>query len=755
MNGFKLIFAPLAFSLLLVFFLPSCTSELSEELEEDSTSEYIFYDKNPAADAENTAAVHVSKRFKIGEKKQAADLPTSKTDADIASLRPGYSIVGWQYLLSGDAELPSTVELAEDGNIRSLIVTSQKAELFASAWEAITYSITFDANGGEGSIDDISCTYDTDVTLPSSGVTKTGYHFAGWARIAEAPEPEYPKGESTVRNLTTVDGATVTLYAVWKPISYCIHFEPNYPAGASATGGTMGDQEMFYDAKTPLTPCAFTATGYRFRGWSYSSVSSTDTDALSSINFSDGAAVNNLTSTAGETITLYAIWTLGSYLIRFDPNGGEGVMLDLEVPDVTVAVTLTENAYSRTGYLFTGWNTSPDGTGTSYANKASGTFGEDLTLYAQWTAITYTVTFHRGSFGGANGATGSTESQTFTYDEYKTLSPNGFALTGYQFAGWATTSTATSVEYSEGQFVGNLTTENNAEIQLHAVWEPITYTVHFNSNDDATGSSWWDQWIANLLRAQGTMADQRFTYGEEQALLKNNFTRRGLVFKGWATESSGTKVYDNEQSVKNLTTENGATITLYAVWEALDYTIKYDKNASDANGTMNDQSFTFMNLGGLPKLQKNRFTRGGYSFIGWSTASGIQDVEYIDEQSLDENGLSDDDDDHIITLYAQWVKAEFGNEQNTVIPSASGSAVRIERTDILGGYVFSVQNAASGSSYAWYIDGTKVGDDSSYTISYATVGRTGVKQKHTVRLCVYDSTGFPVHVWSADVTISG
>ena len=76
------------------------------------------------------------------------------------------------------------------------------------------------------------------------------------------------------------------------------------------------------------------------------------------------------------------------------------------------------------------------------------------------------------------------------------------------------------------------------------------YTVKFNANGGT-----------------GSMANQSFTYGTAKALTANAFTRTGYVFQGWATSASGGKVYNDKQSVKDLTTTSGAVVNLYAVWK--------------------------------------------------------------------------------------------------------------------------------------------------------------------------------------------
>ena len=108
-------------------------------------------------------------------------------------------------------------------------------------------------------------------------------------------------------------------------------------------------------------------------------------------------------------------------------------------------------------------------------------------MFAKWNPISYTVAFD------GNGATdGSTESETFEYDEEKALTANGYSRTGYNFNGWCdawnseTNACATGAKnYSDEQTVSNLTDEDNATITMFAKWNPITYSISYNGMDDA------------------------------------------------------------------------------------------------------------------------------------------------------------------------------------------------------------------------------------------------------------------------------
>lgn len=124
--------------------------------------------------------------------------------------------------------------------------------------------------------------------------------------------------------------------------------------------------------------------------------------------------------------------------------------------------------------------------------------------------------------------------------------------TGWTFDGWTgtslngATSTVQVAQYSHG------------DRSYTANWTAHTYTVRFHANSQS---------------ATGNMADQSFTYDQEQALKTNTFNFQDHSFLGWSTTPDGDVVYANRDVVSNLTAENGGTIDLYAKWESLCSTI--------------------------------------------------------------------------------------------------------------------------------------------------------------------------------------
>lgn len=160
-------------------------------------------------------------------------------------------------------------------------------------------------------------------------------------------------------------------------------------------------------------------------------------------------------------------------------------------------------------------------------------------------ADTYAIKYH------ANGGTGAMVNSTHEFGVEKELTANKFKRTGYTYLGWALQKSATTPDYFDKQAVVDLADEGQSLVTLYAVWAPISYAVEFDANG-----------------GEGEMANQEFKYGVTQALSENTFTREGYTFLGWAKNATSTKAnYVDKKEVKNLTANDGAVITLYAVWQ--------------------------------------------------------------------------------------------------------------------------------------------------------------------------------------------
>ena len=515
--------------------------------------------------------------------------------------RTGYTFAGWATSAGGAAVYTDEKSVSNLASGNGAVVT-----LYA-VWTPHTYTVRYDANGGAGSTDSSSHTYDAAKTLTANSFTRVGYTFAGWATSAEG-EIAYTD-ETSVSNLASEDGATVTLYAVWTPYTYTVSYDAN-----GGLGTTDSSIHIYDEAKT-LTVNGFARTGYTFAGWAAS--------AGGAAIYTDEESVLNLASGDGAAVTLYAAWTPNPYTIIYNANGGTGSTASSS-HTYDEAKTLTANSFTRTGYTFAGWAASADGA-IDYTDEESvlnlASDGATVTLCAVWKPHNYTIKYD------ANGGTGSTAPSSHTYDAAKTLTINGFAKTGYTFAGWANDASGTVI-YSDGQSVSNLTPEDGVTVTLYAVWTANIYTIDYNANGGL-----------------GSSGSSRHTYDAATPLAANRFTKTGYTFAGWAASADGAIVYMNEESILNLKSENGATVTLYAVWTPNSYTIRYNGNGGSGSTALSSHTYDEAKT-----LTANGFTRTGYNFAGWSTAARGAALYTAEEAVM--NLASEDS--ATVTLYAVW-----------------------------------------------------------------------------------------------------
>ncbi len=167
-----------------------------------------------------------------------------------------------------------------------------------------------------------------------------------------------------------------------------------------STDKDIADTGLINPSNSELGISSPAHTGYHFlKGhWRIGSPSASKTinaaTTFSTIN-KLAAALGITNYKKNQTVNLYSYYNPNYYKIAFSPNGGSGTMSTISTTYDT-AVTLTANAFTRTGYTFTGWNTAANGKGTAYANRASvknlstgGTTSDSattVTLYAQWKA---------------------------------------------------------------------------------------------------------------------------------------------------------------------------------------------------------------------------------------------------------------------------------------------------------------------------------------------------------------------------------
>lgn len=367
------------------------------------------------------------------------------TSSDIILKNPtktGHAFNGW-YSDSACTNQITTIAEGSTGN-----------RTFYAKWTANTYSVKFVGNGSTGgSMNNMTDrVYGKSFKLRKNAFKKTGYTFVGWNTKKDGSGTAYADNAS-VMNLTAQNGKTITLYAQWEKTAYKITYNLKGGKNNSKNPGT------YYITSSTITLKDPTRKGYTFAGW-----------------YSDSKCTKEVTKIAkGSTgnKTLYAKWTANKYTIKFNGNGSTGgSVAAMKSCKYNKKYTLRANSFKKTGYIFAGWNTKKDGSGTAYADKSavqglSAKQNGTATLYAQWEPIKYSVRFM------GNGATDGSMSKlsSCAYDSVYKLPANKFTRTGYKFAGWNTKANGTGISYKNKEEIENLTSQNGKTIKLYAQWK--------------------------------------------------------------------------------------------------------------------------------------------------------------------------------------------------------------------------------------------------------------------------------------------
>lgn len=370
--------------------------------------------------------------------------------------------------------------------------------------------------------------------------------------------------------------------------------------------GTTSTQSVESGVETELRTNPYTYTDYVFQGWN------TKADGT-------GTSYSNLQNvTTISSLTLYAQWLAGvNRTVTFNANGGSGTQ-DAQVAGLPTA--LSANKFTKSGYTFIGWTTAANGSGYSYSDKATFSFGQNTTLYAQWAANTVSRTV---SFYGNGATSGTTSSQIAS--SIQSLNMNGFSRTGYNFLGWNTSNSASTALYLDLQNYSF-----TADLSLYAIWvTQAPNTITFNGNNSASGS------MKNQIASSRTV------------LASNSFDRTGYTFLNWNTAANGTGV----SYLSTYSYNFAQSTTLYAIW-GQNFTISYSGN-TNTSGTEPDRKFSYVG-GPVLTLATNTgsLAKTGHVLSGWNTAADGSASSYSLGQSKANIGSGE-------TLYAQWVTVPY------------------------------------------------------------------------------------------------
>ncbi len=532
-----------------------------------------------------------------------ADIAVMAISANIpgntgALVRTGFNFTGWNTNAAGTGTtyLPGT-------SITPIVDTP----LFAM-WASVTgYTITYNANSSTGGVVAPPMTNVTtmvNLDTNSGALTRTGFSFGGWNTNSAGTGTNYASGA----RYTPV--ADVTLYARWIALTpYNITFSLN---GATGTAPATINTYATATVTLPSQGSMIAPAGKTFAGWN-TNAAGTGTAFAAAETFSPQAS-----------ISLFAQWASSAQAtLTYDGNGSTSgaVPTALVASGTYVVIDSNTGSLAKTGFVFSGWNTAADGTGTTYQGTDNYLLSSDVRLYAKWVVASYTLTF------AGNGNTGGTVPASVTGISVSTTLPNNtgnLVKAGFSFTGWNTLPSGLGTNYATGSSFSP-----TADTILYAKWTSLpTYTITYDANGATSG---------------GVPVAQSGVYSS--VTLDNNsgnLAKTNYFFAGWNTAADGTgTTYAASSSYTP-----SANITLYALWTiAATYTITYNSNSS-TSGTpplpqtgITSSATVSANTGSLGRL--------GYRFDGWNTVAAGSGTAYAAGDTITPGAD--------VTLYAQWV----------------------------------------------------------------------------------------------------
>jgi uncharacterized repeat protein (TIGR02543 family) len=383
--------------------------------------------------------------------------------------KAGYNFKGWYV----DQSLTNLFSLTN--------IPTNNITLYAKWAEIIT--ITFNSNGGSA-VASYNHEAGTVINAPTQPV-KSLHSFGGWYS---------DQALTTLYTFTTMPTQDITLYAKWNPVT-TINFNSN--GGSSVT-------IYIHDVGTAISaPTAPTKTGYTFSGW-----------------YSDQALLTAYTFTTmpAQDITLFAKWSINSYTLTFNSNGGSAVTALVGDFQTSISAPTTP---TKAGYTFGGWY-SDQALTTLYAFATMP--AQNMTLYAKWEPVIYTMSFE------TNGG-GIIDDIKLGYQE-TIPAITGLNKEGYTFEGWYTDQML-SIAYTIDKMPLN-------GMKLYAKWEPISYSITY---EEVGGS---------------LITDENHPY-QENIVEPAVPTKTDFIFDGWYLDN----LYENRFVFDKMPSEN---LTLYAKW---------------------------------------------------------------------------------------------------------------------------------------------------------------------------------------------
>ncbi len=477
---------------------------------------------------------------------------------------------------------------------------------YASRIDSVRFPVYF--MDGEHVIETRDVYYGSTISLPD--YSPVGYDLIGWYDNLEFTGEPYVNG-----GLWNSEG-TVMLYAKTEPQDCTVVFDAD---GGVLSGGNILTVKYGQAFTTDVTA---TKTGNVLDGWYLGDVKYVT---------EDGRSMRTWDRT--EITTLTAKWSLKEYEIQINDKGNITWLSNAGLSDepcyiqygtvlnaINLIAIFKQSAQGyKEGRIFDHFNYG-DATLDWTSIPDLGADKSVITIVPVWKKEKHTIYFNTLCNVTVNEITACYENSITLPTPYRK---------GYTFGGWYDEEIGgTKIEWV---LMPDLTEneQSNGSTQLFAKWTNNTYKVYYKANG-----------------GRGTMTLTNHTYDYASNLRLNSFTRTGHDFIGWATSETGTAEYADGASVMNLASGQGASVNLYAVWQAKKYKITY-KNLTEGM-IVNPDQYTFgIGIYPMPVI-KIKDPNGRYQnldkFYGWYTSTDFNtQVTTISTEMTGE-----------ITLYAKY-----------------------------------------------------------------------------------------------------
>lgn len=546
-----------------------------------------------------------------------------------------YDFDGWY----SDADFKNKVDKIKTENGGNI-------ELYAK-WTATEYKIEF-VNAG---VETIFYTVESeDIVLPKA--SRLGYTFVAWFVNSEF-------SGDTVSIVKKGSFGDIKLYAKFSANEYRIEYD--------LQGGVndISNPSVYTVEDETVTLSAPTRVHYTFGGW-----------------FEDGKLVETIDALRLCDIKLVAEWIADKYTITYNLNGGE--CNDALVTEYTVeSADIALPSLTKKGYAFCGWYDNAAFDDKSLNNIPSGSYG-NINLYAKFSVVEYTISYDLQ--GGVNSISNPTK---YTIED-QNIVLSAPSRECYTFDGW----------FENGTKVESVEVERCENVNLAAKWTAIEYSIAYDldggicneeltvkysvesddiilpdlSKDGYKFVGWFigEKKVEKIAKgsygdlkisAKWSMATCTVEYVcdgnhdnptelavDEEYTLKDA-EKTGYSFEGWhSDESLQTRVYTVISS--------GETVTLYAKFAPVTYTIVYDYSGGE--GVENPSTYTVES----EDIILNAASKTGFEFVGWF--NGEDKIEVIKKGSFGD-----------ILLVAKWLEKSPFVVENGVVKEYTGSDLHV------------------------------------------------------------------------------